>query len=157
MDYDSDLCLLSSKFTQDYPLDTYPEIMHKQGRPYTCLLIDMHDDFFICIPFRSGINHNNAFLFTNTVRSQKSSSGLDYSKIIIIKDLDYIDSSTPAIVDQDEYREMIKNLPRIVKEATEYVNTYINHISGTAPIHPRQYKRKYRFSTLPYFNSIMGL
>ncbi len=157
MEYDSNLYLLSSKFIQDYPVDTYPEIMYKQGRPYTCLLIDTHDDFFICVPFRSNISHNNAFLFTDTARSRSSRSGLDYSKIIIIKNPDYIDSSTPAIVDQDEYLEMMRNLPKIVQEATDYVDTYINHINGTAPIHPRQFERKYQFSTLPYFHNIMKI
>ncbi len=157
MEFDSDLYLLSSKFIYDYPLSLYPEIMYKSGRPYTCLLIDTHDDFFICVPFRSDIHHNNAFLFTGTARSRKSRSGLDYSKIIIIKDSDYIDSTTPAIVDQDEYTEMIRNLPKIVQEANDYVDTYINHINGVSPIHPRQFDRKYRFSTLTYFHSIMGI
>lgn len=60
MEYDSELSLLSSKFTQDYPPATYPELMHKHGRPYTCLLIDSHDDYFICVPFRSSIGHKNA-------------------------------------------------------------------------------------------------
>ncbi len=106
MECASDLYLLSSKFIQDYPINKYPEIMCKQGRPYTCLLIDTHDDFFICVPFRSNISHKNAFLFTNTARSEKSKSGLDYSKIIIIQNSDYIDSLTPAIVDHYEYLEI---------------------------------------------------
>ncbi|MCD8324781.1 MAG: hypothetical protein LUC32_07545, partial [Clostridiales bacterium] len=62
MDYESDLYLLSVKFIQDYPVSTYPELMHKQGRPYTCLLIDSHDDYFICVPCRSDIRHKNAFM-----------------------------------------------------------------------------------------------
>ena len=50
MEFDSELSLLSSKFTQAYPPATYPELMHKHGRPYTCLLIDSHDDYFDSIP-----------------------------------------------------------------------------------------------------------
>lgn len=46
-------------------------------------------------------------------------------------------SITAAIVDQDEYTEMMKNLPTIVQEANDYVDTYINHINGTTPLHPR--------------------
>lgn len=101
MEFDSELSLLSSKFTQAYPPATYPELMHKHGRPYTCLLIDSHDDYFICVPFRSSIGHKNAFMFTGTARSKKTKSGLDYSKIAIIKNIDYFDSITAAIVDQD--------------------------------------------------------
>ena len=43
MDYLSHIYLLSTQFVQDYPANTYPELMHKMGRPYTCL---------VWIPFR---------------------------------------------------------------------------------------------------------
>lgn len=151
MEYDFELCLLSPKFIQDYPLNIYPELMYKQGRPYTCLLIDSHDDYFICIPFRSFINHKNAFMFTTTIRSKKTKSGLDYSKIVIIKNVDYLNSDIPAVVDQDEYTEMIKNLPVIISEANNYIDTYIRHINKTEILHPRAFSRKYQYSTLPYF------
>lgn len=156
MEYDSELYLLSPKFVTAYPASVYPELMYKHGRPYTCLLIDSHDDYFICVPFRSSIGHNNAFKFTGTARSRKTKSGLDYSKIVIIKDISYFDS-TAAIVDSDEYTEMIKNLPKIISEATNYVNTYINHINGTSPIHPCEFARKYQYSSLPYFHDVMGI
>lgn len=157
MDYLSQVYLLSSQFIQDYPASTYPELMHKQGRPYTCLLIDSHDGYFICVPFRSSINHRNAYFFKGTARSQRTKSGLDYSKIVIISDPAYIDSSTAAVVDQDEYNEMMTNLPQIVKEALSYVDTYIAHINGTALLHPKQFARQYGFTTLAYFHDIMGI
>ena len=157
MDYLSQIYLLSSQFIQDYPINKYPELMHKRGRPYACLLIETHDDYYICIPFRSAINHKNAYLFRNTKRSQQTNSGLDYSKIVIINNPDYLDSATPAIVDRDEYHEMMTNLSQIVKEAISYVDTYINHINRTNPLHPKQYKRKYGFSTLKYFHRELGI
>ena len=76
---------------------------------------------------------------------------------MIISNQDYIDSSTPAIVDQDEYNEMMTNLPQIVKEAVSYVDAYIAHINGTAPLHPKQFARIYGYSTLVYFHDIMGI
>ncbi len=121
------------------------------------MLIDSHDDYFICVPFRSSIGHKNAFMFTETIRSQKTKSGLDYSKIAIIKNTDYFDSVTKAVVDHDEYTEMMKNLTAIVREANDYVDTYINHINGTAPLHLKAFARKYQYSTLPYFHDIMGI
>jgi hypothetical protein len=157
MEYDSDVYLLSSKFIDAYPSCSYPELMHKQGRPYACLLIDTHDGYFICVPFRSSISHKNAFMFVGTKRSKRARSGLDYSKAVLITTLDYLDSTTRAIVDPDEYTEMIKNLPVIVREVLDYIDTYINHINGSAPIHPREFARKYQFSTLPYFHDIMGI
>jgi hypothetical protein len=120
-------------------------------------LVDSHCGYLICIPFRSSIHHKNAYLFTGSHRSLSSRSGLDYSKIVLIRDLSFIDSKTKAIVDQDEYNEMIKNLPEIVRDATEYVETYINHINGTRPIHQREFDRKYKYSTLSYFHEILGL
>ncbi|MCD8344790.1 MAG: hypothetical protein LUC38_02365 [Oscillospiraceae bacterium] len=156
MEFDADLYLLSPKFTEDYPPERFPELMHKHGRPYTCLLIDTHDDYFICVPFRSDIHHKNAFLFTNTERSKRSRSGLDFSKIVIIKDTSYFDDEN-AIVDQDEYAEMKRNLPTIVESAVSYVDAYINHVTGKKPLHPREFARRYQFSTLPYFHDIMGI
>lgn len=155
MKFDSTLSLLSLKFSKDYPADTYPELLHKHNRPYTCLLIETHNDYFICVPFRSSIRHKNAFMFTSTARSKYTKSGLDYSKIIIIKDNIYFDSTATAIVDRDEYTEMMKNLPTIVQEANDYVEAYINHIKGIVPMHPRAFARKYQYSTLRYFHDIL--
>ena len=70
-------------------------------------------------------------MFKNTQRSQRTKSGLDYSKIVIITNSDYFDK-TPAIVDKDEYNETVKHMPTIAREAVDYVDTYINHINGTA-------------------------
>lgn len=44
---------------------------------------------YICVPFRSHIHHKNAFLFKNTERSKTDSSGLDYSKKVLIRPEDY--------------------------------------------------------------------
>lgn len=156
MDFDYQLYKLTSKFMSDYPVSIYPEILSKPDRPHYCILIDTHCDYFICVPFRSNIGHNNAYLFKGTKRSKRSRSGLDYSKIAIIKDGDYLDDNA-VVVDQDEYVEAVKNAKTIVKDATEYVDTYIAHINGTTPLHPKDYDRKYKFSTLKYFHDILSL
>lgn len=155
MEYGFELSLLSSSFALNYPSAAYPELMHKPGRPYTCLLIESRADYFILVPFRSSINHKNAFLFTNTIRSKNAKSGLDYSKIIIIKDTSYLDSSVQAIVDQDEYAEMMKHISTIVQEVDNYINTYVNHVLGNPSLHPKVYARKYQYSTLPYFHDLL--
>ena len=152
MVYLSQVYLLSTKFIQDYPPDIYPELMHKQGRPYACLLIETHNGYYICVPFRSSIRHKNAFLFKSTIRSQRTKSGLDYSKIVIINNPDYIDSETTAIVDQDEYNEMMTHLSQIVQDVVSYVDTYKNHITGVQRLHPKKFTRLYGFTTLAYFH-----
>lgn len=156
MNYRVSILQLSSAFMRDYPESQYPELMTKQGRPYTCLLIDTHDNYLICIPFRSSIGHNNAYLFTNTVRSRRTRSGLDYSKVVLIQKAEYIDAAQ-AVVDQDEYTEMQTHVHEIVEEIVAYIEAYIMHVNGEHPIHRREFERKYKYSTLPYFHDILGI
>lgn len=167
MEFDFDIYRTSTKFANAYPRSQFPEILHKNNRPYTCLLIDTHSDYFICVPFRTTIKHNNAFLFTQSTRTPNPPSattqilrpGLDYSKILIIRntDIDYLDYASPATVDPGEYREMEQNLPMIVSEAVDYVDTYVRHKNGTNVLQQKQYDRKYRNTTLQYFHDILGI
>lgn len=156
MEYSAEIYQLNEAFMRDYPEDEFPELMHKLGRPYSCLLIDTHEDYFICIPFRSHINHRNSFMFHGTQRSMKSKSGLDYTKIVLIKDEKYFDDKK-AIVDQDEYNEAQIHLGEIVEEAVNYVNGYIAHVEKIEEMHPREFERKYKYSTLPYFHDILKI
>ena len=157
MKYTASVHLLSEKFIKHYPLSNYPELMYKAGCQYACLLIETHEGYTICIPFRSSIKHKNAFIFKGTIRSRQSRSGLDYSKMVIINDSSYLDLKQTAIIDQDEYNEMRKNLSKIVEQVHKYVQKYINHIKGTEPLHPKEYLRQYEYSTLPYFHDILNL
>lgn len=156
MEYDFKILRLSQKFIDDYPKNKYRELMLKDKRPYSCLLIDTHKDYFICIPFRSSIQHNNAYIFKNTNRSKRTRSGLDYSKVVLIKDTAYFDSSG-VVVDNDEYKAVVTNIEHIIKQITCYIDTYVNHINGAKTLHIREFERKYKFSTLPYFHNILNL
>ncbi|MGN9096861.1 type III toxin-antitoxin system TenpIN family toxin [Flintibacter porci] len=155
MEYIAEIYSLSSKFFADYPHDEYPEITVKKGRPYSCLLIEYIDDIFICIPFRSNVRHQYAYHFKTSARSQRTNSGLDYTKTILIKDNEYLDTVTPAMVDQDEYRETMVNLPRITKEVFSYISEYRDDLNGTCKLHPREWQRRYGCSTLPYFKKFL--
>ena len=154
MEFDSDVYLLSEDFRNAYPQAIYPELMSKGGRPYNCLLIDTHDDYLICIPYRSNISHKNAYLFKNSLRSRQARSGLDFSKIVLIKNPNYIDEKK-AIIDRDEYTETMSNLPIIALMAVEYVDRYIEHVKGKKVLHPQDFTRKYGYSTLKYFHDIL--
>lgn len=156
MDFDVQVYLLSSKFIEDYSSTEYPELMNKKGRPYSCLLIDLHADYFICIPFRSHINHRNAYMFKKSQRSKRSRSGLDYSKLVLIKDGKYLDNAV-AIVDQDEYSEAMANMKRIVHDVVKYIDNYVSCEQGKLLMHEREFDRLYKFSTLRYFHDILGL
>lgn len=156
MDYGVEIRLLSSRFLADYPAELFPELMTKQGRPYTCLLIDMQDAYRVCIPFRSSISHNSAYLFKSTQRSKRSRSGLDYTKLVLIQEPAYVDDAQP-VVDQDEYMEVMRNIERIVREVYQYIDDYCRHINGTRALAERAYDRRYKYATLPYFHDILGL
>lgn len=155
MEYDVEVLRLSKKFYINYPPSKYPELLEKQARAYTCLLVEFHD-YFICIPYRTNVLHSNAYHFKNSQRSKTNRSGLDYSKIAIIKDSSYIEN-VPAVIDKDEYNETMINIEKIVSDAIGYVDTYIAHIKGEKVLHERDYGRKYGYSTLPYFHDVLEL
>ena len=91
MKYTASICRLTAALFNQYPANLYPELMLKPGRPYTCLAIEVFEDFTICIPFRSHISHNYAYLFTSTKRSKESRSGLDYTKMVLVNDETFYD------------------------------------------------------------------
>ena len=155
MEYTAKIYHLSSKFYNDYPNIHYPEILTKRERPYACLLIAYMEDIFICIPYRSNIRHKNAYFFKNSMRSRRSRSGLDYTKIILLQDISYLDLSISAIVDQDEYRETMQNLSKIAAEAFAYVSDYKDVLNKRKTLHPREWARRYAMSTITYFDDFL--
>ena len=155
MEYIAEIHNLSSNFYMDYPSAEYPEISRKKGRPYSCLLIEYVDGLIICIPFRSHVRHKYAYHFRHSERAKRCQSGLDYTKTVLIKDNRYLDIATAAVVDQDEYKETIQNLPRIVKDITDYIEDYKNDLNGVVKLHPKEWQRRYGMSTLPYFDEFL--
>ncbi|MGN0291121.1 MAG: type III toxin-antitoxin system TenpIN family toxin [Lachnospiraceae bacterium] len=155
-DNDYQILKLTDIFYRAYPNPPYIEIMKKDGRAYNCLLFQTHYDYFICIPYRTEIIHNYAYHFKKSVRSKKHKSGLDYTKIVIINNLDYIDSKD-AFVDKDEFNETMIHLEKIKREALEFVEDYVQHIEETKILHPAEFKRRYRFSSLKYFHKELGI
>lgn len=155
MEYTVEVSRLSKKFYLNYPKTKYPEILEKEARAYACLLIEFHK-YFICIPYRTNVLHKNAYHFKTSKRSLANRSGLDYSKIAIIKNKDFIEH-IPAVIDKDEYNETMIHIEKIVSEAILYVDTYISHIKAERMLHEREFMRKYGFSTLPYFHDVLGL
>ena len=115
---DCQILKLTTDFYAAYPSRLYKELLEKRQRAYNCLLFQTHYDYFICIPYRSEVRHDYAYHFKTTARSKVHKSGLDYSKIVIIKNTEYIDS-VDAIIDKDEFNETMMHLEQIKKEALE--------------------------------------
>lgn len=155
--YDYQVLNLNAQFYLDYPKQKYSEIIRKQTRPYNCLLIQSNYGYFICIPFRSNINHKYAYKFKNSMRSKLSNSGLDYSKIVIITNSKYLCSSN-AVVDQDEYNETRDNIEYIKNDAQRYINDYVDHILGKSNKYDeKEFQRIYQYSTLQYFHKELNI
>ncbi|MCM1386707.1 MAG: hypothetical protein NC231_05240 [Bacillus sp. (in: Bacteria)] len=151
--FDYQILNLTNKFYSDYPDPPYKEIVRKNSRPYNCLLVQSHYGYFICIPYRSHISHKYAFKFKNSIRSKKTSSGLDYSKIVIITNKEYI-GSTDAIIDKDEFNETRNNIEYIKNDAQQYIDNYVNYLMGRAVKYDkREFERIYGYSTLQYFHN----
>ena len=101
---------LSKKFYQRYPSKMYEEILSKEDRPYSCLLVKQYG-YFICVPFRTEIRHKYAYHFQASERSRKHHSGLDFTKVVIVTNQEFINEDI-TVVDQDEYKEVIYNIER---------------------------------------------
>lgn len=156
-EFDYQIYKLSNTFYVDYPSNKYKEILQKLDRPYNCLLLETKFDYFICIPYRTEIHHRQAFKFKKSLRSIRHDSGLDYSKMIIIKDPSYIDTATSAVVDQDEYKETVTSIEKISDDANSYLEDYINHQSGKKMMSEQEFKRRYQYTTLKYFHNELGI
>ncbi len=154
--FDYQVLNLTSQFYSNYPDPPYTELMRKGTRPYNCLLIQTSYDYFICIPYRSYINHKYAYKFKRSIRSKIANSGLDYTKIVIIKNADYI-TNVDAVIDSDEYKETRDNIAYIKKDAQEYILEYIKYIRGTSTKDKQELQRAYQFSTLKYFHNELGI
>ena len=100
--------------------------------------------------------NNRAYHFRFSKRSKKHKSGLDYTKIIIVGQNEYLDAKD-AIIDNDEYNETIRNFDRIKEEVLTYVEDYIDYVQQKKRLSEKEFERRYKYSTLKYFHREMGI
>lgn len=153
---DYQILRLTDTFYARYPNPPYTEIMKKNTRAYNCILFQSHYDYFICVPYRTEINHRYAYRFKYSSRSKIHKSGLDYTKILIITRSEYIDIYD-AVIDQDEFHETVRNLKRIKYEALKFVDDYVAHCKGIKLLHSKEFTRRYEYSSLKYFHNELGI
>jgi len=156
MERDFELETLSKEFYTDYPNNRYNEILTKKDRPYTCLMFEIHKGYFVCIPYRTNINHKYSYRFHKSKRSLKNKSGLDYSKMVIVKNKRYL-SKVSAVIDNDEYIETVQNIKRIKREALNFFSDYMDYINGNSLLSQQEITRRYTFCALKYFHKELGL
>ena len=153
---DCQILKLTTDFYAAYPSRLYKELLEKRQRAYNCILFQSHYGYFICVPYRTEINHKYAYRFKKSARSRIHKSGLDYTKVVVITDTRFIDTKD-ALVDKDEYNETMVNLDKIKREVLNYVEDYVSHIKREKMLHVKEFKRRYLFSTLKYFHMELGI
>ena len=80
---------LSVDFYEDFPSDKFPEIENKPLRPYIVFIIEIDNNRF-ALPFRTNIRHDYCYKFKKTKRPTMSSTGIDFTKAVIVNDDKYI-------------------------------------------------------------------
>jgi hypothetical protein len=153
---DYQILKLTDAFYNDYPNPPYTEILEKQRRAYNCFVFQTHYDFFIAVPYRSEISHKYSFRFKTSARSRRHKSGLDYTKIVLLGRTAYLDNKD-AIIDREEYKETLKNIEKIKREALTFVEEYMSHMNGVKKLHSKEFTRRYGYSPLKYFHKEMGI
>ena len=74
---------LSNEFYKAYPHNDYPEMESKLGRLYVVLLVEINNIKF-AIPLRTNIRHAFCYKFKMSDRETESSTGIDFSKAVVI-------------------------------------------------------------------------
>lgn len=146
------LASLSKEFFQDYDPKDFPELEHKEGRPYLVFLIKIENNTF-AVPFRTNIRHKFAYRFKNTGRETESRTGLDFTKAVIVNEERYI-GEEEKLIDDIEYIELDSKFYFIQNQFKRYVLRYHKHLAGE--LDERQSKA-YRFTTLKYFHKELGI
>lgn len=142
---------LSTKFYTLFPASKFPEMLHKQDRPYLVLLVKINNNNF-ALPFRTNIRHNECYKFAKTTRNTNSSTGIDFTKAVIINDITLLGNSTR--INSAEFADLRKNSHKIISKFESYLKNYIHYAQGTKSVFNAQ---KYAFSSLQYFHSELGL
>ena len=78
------------------------------------------------------------------------------TRMIIVNNPKYI-SSKDAVVDHDEYIEVVKNIDEIDEQALDYLEEYINWFCGKSKLSKKKYIKRYKYSTLKYFHKELGI
>lgn len=151
MKKDFTLNKLSAGFYEAFPEDAYSEIERKQSRPYVVLVIETEGERF-ALPLRTNIRHNCCYRFKNTGRCTESSTGIDFTKAVVISDEKYI--GEPVSIDNKEYAELNDKFYFIRGKFRNYLLGYIKFCKegGNDFV-----ARKYRFTTLRYFKEELGI
>lgn len=140
---------LSELFYKDYPSDLYPEMEHKEGRPYIVLLLTIDDNKF-AVPLRTNIRHNYCYKFKTSDRQTDTSTGIDFTKTVLIVKKEYLGELTD--INDKEYLELQNKEFYIVGKIKTYIKGYVDYRKNGGN---KSKEKKYMYCTLKYFDEIL--
>jgi protein AbiQ len=128
-----------------------PQVLQK-NRGYGVVSITINDLIY-AIPLRSNLNHTNGFkTISIEIDGQIVWNGLDYSKALIVES-DNIGTTSFNTRNQEEFDKIQENKDKIKSEFATYVSNYIKCVEkGTSST-----DRRFKFTTLQYFHSELGI
>lgn len=151
MDKKYSLKYLSDYFYIKYPNNIYPEFECKPERPYVVFLIKI-DNHLFAIPFRTNMNHKYGYKFKNTGRETHTSTGLDFTKAVLVDDELLV--GVDATIDDKEYLELDKKHFFIRTKFEKYYYDYKKYLHGKL----NKYQEKaYKYTTLKYYHSELDI
>ena len=139
---------LSKKFYNTYPTSMYPEIEQKENRPYIQVCVEI-DGVQYAIPLRSDIHHPHV-LWTD----KENNCGVDFSKAVVIKDEEYIDSVKEPHLRQNEFDALRGKDYKIQTKMAKYIADYKK---AKKDLSKPTNQTLVKYSTLQYFEKEIGL
>ena len=142
---------LTEDFYNDYPKDIFPEIERKRGRPYAVLLVQIEGLKF-AIPLRTNIRHHYCYRFKTSDRKTQSSTGIDFSKAIVVTKNSYLGEQTN--INNKEYIELKRRCFFIKRKFEKFIQNFLKVLKKEA----NQYiVKRYQYSTLKYFKDYFDI
>ena len=149
MDKLIELRKLSDEFYKDFPHDLYPEMESKIDRPYIVLLVQINKIKF-AIPLRTNIRHSYCYKFTSSDRKTNSSTGIDFTKAVVILKESYLGKKVE--INDKEYLEIQKKKFFIISKFKKYIDEYILFKKNGELKHAA---KRYEYTPLSYFDDII--
>lgn len=136
--------LLENNFYKDY--SNCSEILKKTNRPYAVFLIKLNNLTF-AVPVRSHITHKYSI---KTIGNK----GLDFSKAVVINDIQRYISKKHAYIDNHEYQIIMEQKWKISKKMEDYIKKYKKALKN--PSIPAN-RILCNSSCLQYFHTELGI
>ena len=146
-----EFCFLTSEFYEKYK--NCKEILVKQDRPYTVLIIETIGKKF-AIPFRSHINPNNHDCY---ITDKSINAGLDFQKSVIITNDAYINTLERPEVRNIDYMAIHFKDFEIKRKFESFLKYYMNEYKRHKDNPDLKRNARIEFCSLQYFLNDLGL